>query len=783
MNESGHTGRSGAGMITRTNHLEGLNPRQQEAVQAVDGPLLIVAGPGSGKTRVITHRIAHLVDPRGVPPYRIAAVTFTNKAAREMHTRLFGSSPEDSAAPLLGWNRRDEGLTVSTFHAFCSRLLRRDGDHIGLDRDFAIYDDADQMTAVKRAMDEVGVSPDALSPRGALSAISSAKSKLIGVEGFGLGMRSYIDELVHRVYERYEVLLSQASAVDFDDLLLKTHDLLRRFPDVAEVYQERYLHLMIDEFQDTNVAQYAIARLLAQTHRNLCVVGDPDQSIYSWRNADIGNILSFRKDFPESRQIVLDENYRSTQTILDAAQGLIAANPNRVEKELFTAQGRGKPIAAAEGYDEHEEARMAVQEIERLVRDEGFQRQDMAVMYRVNAQSRAIEESCLRLGVPYQLVGSTRFYQRQEIKDLTAYLRLVANPHDDVSLDRVRNAPLRGIGSRTMDELKRAAGEAGTSIYTIIDAMAGGGPHPDVAIRPRQASALAGFHDLIEGLREASAELSVAGLIELVLERSDYGPYAVEQERGEERLENLEEYHRAAQDFEEMGGDGLTDFLERVSLVSDTDNLDDDSDAVTLITLHQAKGLEYRVVFMVGMEEGILPHIRSMDDDKQMEEERRLCYVGITRAKERLYLLRAFRRGFRGGMGPSMPSRFLGGIPMELVTPMDTDFSPQRQASKKVRSRRPAPTAADADGRRPLAPANARTRRPMPEAAATERPPPRTEAKPAFAVGDKVEHKIFGQGIVVETKPSAGDVQVTVAFKDGHGVKKLLLSFAPLEKV
>ena len=772
-------------MITRTDHLEGLNPRQQEAVKAVDGPLLIVAGPGSGKTRVITRRIAYLVDNLGVDPYHIAAVTFTNKAAREMRERLSKVSAKDPASPLTD-PRTLNRLTVSTFHAFCSRLLRVDGDHIGLDRGFAIYDSADQLAAVKRAMDEVDVDQKTLAPRGALSAISSAKSKLIGVEGFGLGMKSYTDELVHRVYGRYEDLLSQASAVDFDDLLLKTHDLLRDFPDVAENYQERYFHLMIDEFQDTNVAQYAIARLLAARHRNLCVVGDPDQSIYSWRNADIGNILSFRKDFPESRQIVLEENYRSTQTILDAAQGLIAANPDRVEKELFTALGRGKPIAAGEGYDEHGEAQLVVQEVERLVRDEGFLRRDMAVMYRVNAQSRVIEEACLRQGVPYQLVGSTQFYQRQEIKDLTAYLRLVANPHDDVSLDRVLNVPLRRIGSRTKDELKRAAGEAGTSIYAVIAAMAGGGPAP-AGIRTRQADALIRFHGLIEGLREAYAELSVADLMELVLERSDYGPYAVEQERGEERLENLEEYHRAAQDFEEMGGGGLTDFLERVSLVSDTDNMDDDSDAVTLITLHQAKGLEYRVVFMVGMEEGILPHIRSIDDDKQMEEERRLCYVGITRAKERLYLLRAFRRGFRGGMGPSMPSRFLGGIPMELVTPMETDFSPRPAPSKKARSRRPAPTAADADGRRPLAPDKARSQRPAPAAApaaaATDRPPPRAEPKPALAVGDKVEHKIFGLGIVVETKPSAGDVQVTVAFKDGHGVKKLLLSFAPLEKV
>ena len=402
-----------------------------------------------------------------------------------------------------------------------------------------------------------------------------------------------------------------------------------------------------------------------------------------------------------------------------------------------------------------------MREVERLVRGEGFRRRDMAVMYRVNAQSRVIEESCLRSGVPYQLVGSIQFYQRQEIKDLTAYLRLVANPNDDVSLVRVVNVPLRGIGSRTIEELIRTADETGTSIYAVIDAMAEGDPPPGLAIRARQADALVKFHDLIEGLRESAPEMGVASLIELVLERSDYGPYAVEQERGEERLENLEEYHAAAKDFEEMGGGGLTDFLERVSLVSDTDNIDDDSDAVTLITLHQAKGLEYRVVFIVGMEEGILPHIRSIDDEKQMEEERRLCYVGITRAKERLYLLRAFRRGFRGGMGPSMPSRFLGGIPMALVTPMEAEFSERPPRSKAARSAKSASAGPDLGAE----------------------PAPVEETEASFAVGDRVRHEAFGSGIVVEAKASGDDMQVTVAFRDGHGIKRLLLGVAPLEKV
>ncbi len=689
------------------------------------------------------------MDDHGVPPHRIAAVTFTNKAAREMQTRLFGLSPEDSSA-LLGWSRRGQGLTVSTFHAFCSRLLRHDGDRIGLDRNFAIYDDVDQIAAVKRAMDEVGVDAKTLKPRAALSGISGAKSKLIGVEGFGLRRESYVEEIIHRVYERYEDILSQASAVDFDDLLMKTYDLLRRSPEVAAIYQDRYLHLMIDEFQDTNVAQYEIAKLIADRHRNLCVVGDPDQSIYSWRNADIGNILSFRKDFPDGRLIALEENYRSTQTILDAAQGLIAANRNRVEKDLFTEKGRGKPIAVAEGYNESEEARLVVNEAARLVRDEGFMQRDMAVMYRVNAQSRAIEEACVRHGVPYQLVGSTQFYRRQEIKDLTAYLRLGANPHDDVSLARVVNVPARRIGARTVEDLTRAAREAGSSIYTVIDAIAGG--QPPVAVRARQARSLSEFHDLIEGLSKAAREKSLVDLIDLVLERTGYERYAEEQDRGEERLENLREFRNSAQDFLDMeGGGDLTDFLERISLVSDVDTMNEESDAITLITLHQAKGLEYRVVFMVGMEENILPHVRSMDDEEQMEEERRLCYVGMTRAKERLYLLRAFRRAFRGGQGPSVPSRFLGDVPRELVTPMDVDFAPPRPTAKSAPSGEPAPV--------------------------------RTEAEPPLAAGDKVEHAKFGPGIVVQTKPSGGDLQVTVAFKDGHGVKRLLLSFAPLEKV
>ena len=439
--------------------LEGLNPNQREAVETIDGPLLIIAGPGSGKTRVITHRIAYLVRVCGVAPYRIAAVTFTNKAAREMRERLH---------PLLGPGVED--MTVGTFHAFCARVLRREGESIGLDRDFVIYDDSDQVALIKRGMGEVNVDPKQFSPRAVLSAISSAKSQLVDAEAFGLRQTNYFDEIVHRAYERYEQLLSQSSAVDFDDLLLKTQFLFEQFPDVAARYQERYVHFMIDEFQDTNVVQYAIAKQLSEKYWNLCVVGDPDQSIYSWRNADIRNILSFQKDYPEAKIIALEETYRLTQTILEASQELISLNEQRVEKELRTSNGRGVPIVVAEGYDEEEEAQLVVRELDRLVGEEGYKRSDAAVMYRVNAQSRALETACQRYGVPYVLVGSVRFYQRQEIKDLAAYLRLIVNPGDDVSFARVASVPPRGIGQRTLDELMRVARDRGTSMYTAIEA-------------------------------------------------------------------------------------------------------------------------------------------------------------------------------------------------------------------------------------------------------------------------------------------------------------------------
>jgi len=763
--------------------LEGLNARQREAVETIDGPLLIVAGPGSGKTRVITHRIAYLVNVVGVSPYRIAAVTFTNKAAKEMKERLHD---------LLGPAVKD--MTASTFHAFCAMLLRREGEQIGLSPEFTIYDDSDQQALFKRCLSEVNVDPKQFPIRSIQSAISGAKSQLIDAEQFGKASGNYWDEIVHRVYERYQLLMARNSAVDFDDLLFKVHFMLRDRPDIATKYQERYSHLMVDEFQDTNVAQYAIAKLIGERTRNVCVVGDPDQSIYSWRNADIRNILSFQKDFPEAKSIALEENYRSTQTIVDAARKLISSNEQRIDKELFTQNGKGVPIVTVEGYNEQEEAQYVVKEMERLVKSEGYARGEVAVMYRMNAQSRALEETCMRYGIPYQLVGNLRFYQRQEIKDVAAYLKLLVNPDDDVSLGRVVNVPPRGIGQRTLDELMRTARDAGISMFSAIDMLSNTGEvSPSAAVAPlaaRSVRALTNFRELIQGLIADRSELDLVDLIDLVLERTGYGRHVQDEaERGEERWENIQEFKSGAsafiKDFAEVDRDDtLAAFLESVTLVSDTDNMEDKANAVTLITLHQAKGLEFRVVFMVGMEDGILPHRRSMEDEEQMEEERRLCYVGMTRAKERLYLTRAFRRGFRGGIEPSGPSQFLDDIPEELMVTRSATrvgtagagagawpSGPSRPATpgSKVQTGR------TGNGKAQEAPKVVRRR------AGSSGPPKPQPA--ALKTGDKIRHPKFGEGMVMSTKLSGTDTEVTVAFSDGQGIKRLLLSFAPLEKI
>jgi DNA helicase-2/ATP-dependent DNA helicase PcrA len=665
--------------------LAGLNPRQREAVTAVEGPLLILAGPGSGKTRVITHRIAYLIAECGIRPWRILAVTFTNKAAREMRERV---------EALLGDATRD--ITLGTFHAICARILRVDGAAIGLDRGFTIYDDGDQLNLIKRVCAAINVDQKRSNPRAVLSAISKAKNDLLGPEEYQRGVSDYFQEIVARVYRRYQEQLEIEHAVDFDDLLLRTIDLFETSPAVLEKYQQRYLHVLVDEFQDTNVAQYILARQIGRGHGNICVVGDPDQSIYSWRSADVRNLLNFERDFPATKVVLLEQNYRSTQTILDAAQAVIAAAEARREKGLWTENERGLPVTVYEAADDEDEAAYVVREITAGLRAREHRPGDYAVMYRTNAQSRAVEEALVRAGIRYRLVGGTRFYERREVKDALAYLRLINNPRDSMSLARAINTPSRGIGAGSLAELSAWAQQLGVPQYAALQLLLDIDEHGEAAAAPkppfssRTARALVRFVRLIDEFIDLSRHEPVGALLREVLERIDYRQYLLDSsdnsEQGIERWQNVEELCNLAAQYDEAAGQiererdpdderpddtvarsALAAFLEDVALVSDVDELDQRQDAVTLITLHAAKGLEFPVVFIVGMEEGILPHSRSFDDPASMEEERRLCYVGITRARERLHLSHAMRRLTWGSSQFNPVSRYIKDSPKSLT--------------------------------------------------------------------------------------------------------------------
>ena len=726
--------------------LAGLNSPQREAVLCTSGPLLILAGPGSGKTRVIAHRIAYLVAEQGVPARRVVAVTFTNKAAREMRDRV---------AALLGGEA--DGLTLGTFHAVCARWLRIDGAAIGLDRGFVIYDSADQQAVVKAAMVELQLDPKRHTSQSVLGTISRAKNELIGPDAYAGQVASYYEEIVARVYERYQAMLTRNNAVDFDDLLGRTVALFREHPAVQEKYAERYLHVLVDEFQDTNVAQYVLAKQLASVHGNICVVGDPDQSIYSWRSADIRNIMNFERDFPATQIVFLEQNYRSTQTILEVAHAVISQNRQRKEKRLWTENSQGAPVVYYEAYDENEEAEFVVQEARRLAR-EGVRPGGIAVMYRTNAQSRSLEEACVRLGMRYRLVGGTRFYERREVKDVLAYLRLLHNPVDTISLLRVLNVPPRGIGDRSVQELARWAAERDAPLIEAVRAAAAEDAEAP-RFQARTAGALRRFVEVLEELAAESLSAPLPSLVESVLERTGYRAYLqADEEDGEERWANALELLTVAEQYAELAGDdALLAFLEDVALVSDVDTLKEGLDAVTLITLHAAKGLEFPMVFMTGMEEGVLPHMRSFDDPDQMEEERRLCYVGMTRARERLYMVRAFRRSLMGMSTANPPSRFLRDIPEHLA---------------EYRSRRESERGAA------LLPGRERAAR-----VAAAPAPLVVPAEPVFAAGQRVRHPKFGDGIVVSCVLARSDQEVTVAFRGGAGIKKLLLSLANLTKV
>ncbi|MFH1087141.1 MAG: UvrD-helicase domain-containing protein [Chloroflexota bacterium] len=711
--------------------LAGLNSAQTAAVEAPDGPMLIVAGPGSGKTRVITHRIAYLLSRRDVPPYRVMAVTFTNKAAREMMERL---------SKLVGEERTAE-LTLGTFHAICARILRRDGAAIGVDNHFVIYDEEDQLGTVKQSFQELDIDSKQFSPSAVQSAIKGAKSKGIDVNAYPEHIKSYFDETAYRVYQRYEQLLSQYHALDFDDLLLKTAGLFSTSLEVLGRYQDKYLHVLVDEFQDTNLTQYSVVRRISGRHRNLCVVGDPDQSIYSWRFADMRNILSFERDFPDARVVLLEQNYRSTGNILGVASGVISANAERKPKSLWTDNERGVPAVVFQAESPEEEARFVVGEIERLTREHGLRLKDCAVMYRVNAQSRPLEETLMRYGMPYKLVGGVRFYQRREVKDVLAYLKVIMNPDDSLSLARIVNVPQRGIGQQTLDRLRSYAESQGSNLYR---AMRGATEGQVPSVTPRASKALGGFLSTLEDLQSKKGHMGPDSLIDEIVDATGYRDYLLgmhnaeggRSSEGQERWENVLELRGVAQQYEGPPPDeALTGFLEKMTLVSDVDGLDEKANGVTLITLHQAKGLEFPAVFIVGVEQGLLPHRRSLEDPVQLEEERRLCYVGITRAEKYLYLLYSLRRSLYGSSAPSAPSVFLRDVPPELTT------------------------------------------------SATVRCEETAEHLPLLelSAGDRVRHRAFGAGVVTSCETTTTDCVVTVRF-DSVGTKRLLLSLAHLEK-
>ena len=715
-------------MLDAESILRDLNPPQREAVTAADGPVLVLAGAGSGKTRVIAHRIAYLLGTRGVHPRQVLAVTFTNKAAEEMSRRVEALLGPAGVRPPL----------IATFHSACVRILREHIRHIGYPSHFVIYDEDDRLAVVRDCMRELDMDERATTPASLVHRLSHAKNQMIAVEEAEQLARGPREEQVAAVYRRYQERLATAGAVDFDDLLLLTVRLFERVPEVLAWYRGLWMWLLVDEYQDTNRAQYRIIRALTKERRNICVVGDPDQSVYGWRGADVRNILDFEQDYLGTKVIRLEQNYRSTKRILAAASAVIANNVTRKDKSLWTENVEGEPPAIYRAWDEHEEANFVAQTIRRL-RDEGREWSDVAVFYRTNAQSRVLEEALRRGGVPYVLVGSVRFYERREIKDALAYLRLTLNPGDDIAFRRAVGAPARGIGRATMVRLGQVAAREGHSLLEQCALLP-----PDLTGKPRRG--LEEFARLCARLREGRSALTIPAFLDEVLNASGYRE-ALRQEKSAEaegRLENLEELISAAEDYQLSHEDASVEgFLDAATLVSDLDELPGDARGVTLMTLHLAKGLEFPVVFVTGMEEGVFPHARSMSDGGEIEEERRLCYVGLTRAKQRLYLSYALHRRLHGyGLGE--PSRFLLEIPEDQVTLLNVT----RVASRVE----PPPDPADLSDDLP------------------------------FRVGAHVRHARWGEGLLVGIEREGKDVIVTVGFAS-VGRKRLSLQYAHLEEV
>ena len=805
--------------------LDRLNPPQAEAVGHVSGPLLILAGAGSGKTRVLAHRVAYLI-ATGTKPWQIVAVTFTNKAANEMRDRISG---------LIGPEAAREA-TIGTFHSICARILRRDGDRIGLERSFTIYDRADQVALVKAVLRRLDLDEKRFAPAGMLAYIGQRKDELADPAAASRQAANYYEETAARVYAAYQDQLEEDGAVDFDDLLMRVVDLFEKNPEVLARYQARWQQILVDEYQDTNRAQYLICRQLASKHRNLAVVGDDDQSIYSWRGADLRNILDFEADYPDAKVVKLEQNYRSTQTILDAAHAVVRRNSGRKDKKLWTDRGSGMQVTVFGGYNEYEEAEFVARQIERLVggnrrsmttlltrraddADGALRYGEVAVAYRINAQSRVLEEAFMRFGIPYQLVGGTRFYERREVKDVLGYVRLARNAADRVALERIINVPARGIGDKTVEELRAWAESRGASLWqAVLDAPT----NPNLAARAR--TQLGVFAAIMGPLMELAATAPPSELFDAALERSGLRDAILDGTvEGEERWANVSELRNHAAEFDEISApEGLARFLEEVALVSDQDTLEDRPDRVTLITLHAAKGLEFPVVFMVGLEEGMLPHRRALEDERELEEERRLAYVGMTRAKDQLYLVHAHHRSTFGVGSPAEPSRFLAELPEELIAAEESPSRPRRSwdgggwrgtddasgflTPGGFRARR---------GMEPLRP------RALPDLSAPPEPTKRVghaldaardrvasagyasaavdlgsgtfgvarspsaadaPTAPSWQQGDRVRHRRYGIGLVVDSSVAKGDEEVTVDFEE-HGRKYLIAAYAGLERI
>ncbi|MFL7893375.1 MAG: ATP-dependent helicase [Anaerolineales bacterium] len=716
-------------------HLSNLNAQQYEAVTAGVGPVLVLAGPGSGKTRVLTQRIAYLIGNLGVRPYHILAVTFTNKAAREMENRV---------AELVG--NQTQGLTLGTFHATCARILRYEAENLPFNSNYVIFDTDDQISVVKRALADLNIEPKRYSPHSVLGSISRAKNELLLPDEFI--PQNYRDEVVKRVYSRYQELLLISNALDFDDLLLWTARLLAEDALVRSKYAKKFQHVLVDEFQDTNLAQYKLLNHLASTHKNIFVVGDADQSIYAWRGADYRNVLRFERDYPDAQVILLEQNYRSTQNILDVAMAVIDRNPNRTPKKLITQRGKGEKIVLRETYDDREEAIFVVDSIARFVGNHQASPGDFAVMYRTNAQSRLLEEAFLQSGLPYKLVGAQRFYGRREIKDIIAYLRLVQNPNDEFSLLRIINVPTRGIGEKSVMELRKISQQVGVSPGEMIIEISDLDSRYLDRFQKRIAQALSKFGVMFNGWWSAQNHSTTLELMDRIIEESGYRGYIDDgTDEGNDRWENIMELRRLAAEYQNQG---LDEFLERVALVSDQDTIDASTDVPTLLTLHAAKGLEFPIVYIVGLSDGTLPHFRSFDEPEGRQEERRLFYVGITRAKDRLFLVTPLNRSSFGYSEPVDVSRFLGDIPDELI-----EGSPR--SISRTRAIRSSPTRWE---RKEI--------------------PSESKVEPEYHAGLTVLHPTWGEGLVLNSRLQDDDEIVDVFFA-GEGLKRLAASLAKLE--